>query len=115
LILDCAHNGHHGTPKNDDASEEVSWRVTLEYNVRERLGTGIGNEKDSQGIVVIAAMHMKGCLQVGLLGRIGDFRIANVGTIQERQEIQERKPRNQPEIDLPKEGFVLSDVSIGLS
>lgn len=88
LVLDETHDGHDGTPGDDDGGEKDTGRVAFEKNVGDGLGTCVRDEEDGQGIVVVASDHADAGLQVGCLC------IANVGAVQERQEIQEREPRD---------------------
>jgi hypothetical protein len=106
LVVDDAHEGHDGAPHEDDAGEEDARRPSLDGNVGQRLEAGVRDEEDGQGNVVVGALHVERFLHLGNTG------ISNVGAVQERQEIEQRQPRNQPQVHLPDERFVLCGVSV---
>jgi hypothetical protein len=105
LVRDDTHEGHDDAPHEDDAGEEDAGRPSLDGDVGQRLEAGVRDEKNGQGDVVVGAMHMERLLHVG------HTCVSDVGPVQEGQEVQQRKPRNQPQIHFPNEGFVLCGVS----
>lgn len=88
LVFNHTHKGHDGTPGEDDSGEEDARGPPLDSDVGERLKAGVRDEEDGQGIEVVARLHVKRLLDVC------DTSITDVCAVQEREEIQERQPRN---------------------
>ena len=104
LVVDHTHEGHDGTPDEDDGGKEDTRRPALDGDVGEGLKSGVGDEEDGQCDIVVGATHVERLLHVG------DTGIANVGAVEEGQEIEQRQPGNQPQVHFPDKGFVLCGV-----
>ncbi|GKT76356.1 hypothetical protein ColTof4_08779 [Colletotrichum tofieldiae] len=76
-----AHERHDGTPDNNDASEEDSGCEALEKGVGGGLEDGIADKEDCEREVVVGALHVEVLLHAGETG------IANVGSVEEREEV----------------------------
>jgi hypothetical protein len=97
-----AHGRHDDAPEKHDDRNEDGWSETFEQNLSQRLKSGIGDEEDGQGQVVLRTCHVQ------IFGEASDFGIADVGTIQEGREVKQTEPWYQFEIEFPKEFAVLS-------
>lgn len=99
-----SHGCHDNAPKEHDSRDEDAGTKSLEEDVCQRFGEGVRDEEDGQSGVVLAASDVKGFFEADETG------IANVGTIEKADQIEEAKPRYQAEIELPKQASVLCDV-----
>ena len=48
-----SHRGHDDTPEKHDHGDEDGWSETLEQNLSQRLESGIRDEENGQGQVVL--------------------------------------------------------------
>ena len=103
--MDNTHERHDDTPGENDGGEEDTGRPFLDSDVGKWLESGVGDEEDGKGNVVITTSHLKSRFHVC------NTCVSNVGTVQEGKEIQEREPRDQPLVHLPDECFVLDGFS----
>lgn len=99
------HEGHDDTPGDDDACEEDARGQTLEEAVGDGLKEGVADEEDGERHVVIASHHAEFSFHVLETG------ISNVGSVEEGEEVEEREPRDEPQVNLPHQLLVLAIVS----
>lgn len=109
FVVNDTHQGHDDTPDEDDGGEEDARRPPLDSNVGEGLETGVRDEENGEGNVVVVALHFQGRLH------LGNTSITDVCSVQERQEVQERQPWDQPAVHFPHKSFVLGEVSMEIS
>lgn len=101
-----AHEGHDQSPDDDDGGEENARRKELQECIREGLEDGVGDEENRQRHVIVGAGHPK----VGF--HASKSCISDVGSIEEGEEIEQRQPWDQPQVDLEQEFAVLLEVSV---
>ena len=81
IVLDDAHERHDETPGHHDGGQPQTWSELLENQVAGDFEGSIGEEEDGQAPVVLGARNVQ------ILGETFDFRIANVSTIQEGEQV----------------------------
>ena len=65
------------------------------------MGCAKTYEENRQAVVIVVSLHPE------ILFHPRQARIANVGPVEERQEIQQAEPRDQPQVHLPHQFAVL--------
>lgn len=101
VVLAETHEGHDDTPDHDDASEEDTGCQSLQQSVGDGFSDGITNEEDGQGHVIVSIDHPQvkfHALQTS---------IANVCSIKEGEEVQQREPGDKPQVDFSHQPLVL--------
>ena len=101
-----AHANHTDAPKNHNNWDENARSQALEQDVRQRLKAGVGDEKDGEAGIVLAARDVEALLEAV------EFCVANVGAVEEGDEVEEAEPRDQAEVEFPEEFAVLETRSI---
>lgn len=96
------HRNHDNTPNRHDSRDENTRSQTLEQDIGQRFEERIRDEEDGQTGVVLAAGDVKRCLQTV------EFRIADVGAVEEGDEVEETEPGDETQVELPEEFAVLS-------
>ena len=81
-----AHSNHDDTPQCHDNGNEDRRAQALEEDVGQRLEEGIGDEEDGQAGIVLAAGQVEGFLEAVEAG------VADVGAVEEGDEIEETEP-----------------------
>lgn len=99
------HGHHHNTPKHHDDRDEYAGSETLQQHVGQRFGEGVGDEEDGETGVVLAGGDVEAFLQAV------EFGIADVGAVEEGDEIEEAEPWDQTEVEFPEEPAVLGSLS----
>ena len=95
-------HGHHGdAPDGHDDGDEDAGSEAFEQDVGERFEQGVGDEEDAEAGVVLAAGHVEGFLEAV------EFGVADVGAVEEGDEVEEAEPGDQAEVELPEEFAVL--------
>lgn len=102
-----AHTCHAQAPGDHDGRNENARTQAFEQDVGQGFGEGIGDEEDRQGSVIIPRCHVQVGQQAFQLG------VADIGPVQEADEIEETQPGDQLEIEPPDELPVLRCVSEG--
>jgi hypothetical protein len=92
-----AHGCHDDAPEDHDYRDENGWSEAFEQNLCQGLKSGVRDEEDRQGQVVLRA----GQFQIRAEAR--DFGIADVGTIQERRKVEQTEPWYQLQVEFPEE------------
>ncbi len=82
------HRHHADAPHQHDGRDEDGRAKTLEEDLGERLKERVGDEEDCQRNVVLGVGHLEVLLQALDLG------IANVGAVEEGNEVEEAEPWN---------------------
>lgn len=88
-------------PEDDDAGNEDTRARPLQQDVRQRLEDGIRDEENGQRVIVFRVGHVEGLLQAL------NFGIADIGAVEEGGQVEQRQPRDQPEIQLPQQLSIL--------
>jgi hypothetical protein len=88
-------------PKDHDYRDENGWSEAFEQDLCQGLKSGVRDEEDRQGQVVLRA----GQFQIRAEAR--DFGIADVGTIQERRKVEQTEPWYQLQVEFPEEFAIL--------
>ena len=97
---------HADSPDDHDERDEDSRTKALEQDVGQRLEDGVGNEEDRERGIVGAVR------QVEVSQQTIDLRISDVGSVQEADQVEEREPRDELEVEFANEYFVLSYISL---
>ena len=100
-IVSEAHGDHDDAPEEHDDRDEDGRAQALKEDIGQRLEEGVGDEEDGEAGIVLAAGNVKGFIEVV------ELRVADVGPIEEGNEVQEAKPGNEAEVELPEEFAVL--------
>ena len=95
------HTGHADPPQDHNDRDENARSQPFKQNVGQRLEAGVGDEEDGETGIVLAAGDVETLLEAVKLG------VADVGAVEEGDEIEETKPGDQAEVELPEESAVL--------
>ncbi len=101
VVMDQAHGHHDDAPHGHNQGNEDARSQALEEDVREGFGQGVRDEEDGEGGVVLAVCHVEILLQAI------QFRIPDVGSVEETDEVEETEPRDQSQVEFPEEFLVL--------
>ena len=100
------HGDHTNAPEDHDDGDENARTEALEQDVGQRFEEGVGDEEDGQASVVLAAGDVEAFLEAIELG------VADIGAVEEGDEVEEAEPGDQTEVEFPEESAVLQNVSI---
>lgn len=101
VVVNQTHCHHHNAPYGHDQRNEDAGSHALEEDVGQGLGQGVGNEEDGESGVVLAIRHVEVLLQAI------EFRVSDVGSIEETDEVEETEPRDESQVEPPQELLVL--------
>lgn len=96
-----AHCHHDRAPEQHDDGDEDRRAQALEQDICQWLEERVGYEEDGQASIVLAARHVQGVDQAV------EFGIADVGTVEEGDEVEQAEPGDQAEVEFPQEFAVL--------
>lgn len=116
-LVSCFVSSHEKLAFLHDNGNEDGGPQSLEQDVAKRLKDGVCDKEDGQGSIVFPRVCGAQALDVSF--ETGDFGVANVGTIEERYEVQQgylksqrreterarfglAYPWHEPEIKLPE-------------
>ena len=90
-----SHCRHRDTPERHDDRNEDAGTKALEQDVGQGLEEGVGDEEDGEAGIVLAAGDVQGFLQAIKFG------VADIGAVEEGDEVEKAEPWDQAEIELP--------------
>ena len=96
-----AHGRHDSAPQQHDDWDEDRRAQALEQDVRQGLEERVGDEEDGQAGIILAARDVEG------VGQAVEFGIADVGAVEEGDEVEEAEPGDQTDVEFPEEFAVL--------
>ena len=105
-VMGQAHGHHDRAPQHHDDGDEDRRAQALEQDVRQGLEERVGDEEDGQAGIVLAARDVEG------VGQAVEFGIADVGAVEEGDEVEEAEPGDQADVEFPEESAVLSSYSV---
>ena len=104
-VVRQTHGDHCDAPDDHDARNEDARSKALQEDVGEGFEEGIGDEEDGEAGIVLTAGDVETFLEAIQL------RVADIGSIEKGDEIEQAEPRDQAEIEFPEE-FAILDVDI---
>ena len=100
-VMGQAHGCHDGPPQQHDDGDEDRRAQALEQDVRQGFEERVGDEEDGEAGIVLPPRDVQGVGQAVELG------IADVGAVEEGDEVEEAEPGDQAEVELPEKPAVL--------
>lgn len=109
IALHDTHEGCDNGPNNHDEGNPERRTRLLHHQVGRNFSENVEGEEDGKSDIVIETLEAK------ILLEGTETSVTNVGSIEERQEIEESEPGNQDQIDLAEKatGFSLAKRSCG--
>jgi hypothetical protein len=93
---------HYRLTQNHDGGYEDAWSQPLEQDIGKGLEQRIAHEEDGERSIVLSVSHFQILLQTIDLG------ISDIRSVEEGNQVEERKPWDEFEVELPEKCFVLS-------
>ena len=81
-----AHRHHHNPPKHHDDGDENAGAQALEQDVGEGFEASVGDKEDGETGVVLAGGDVETLLETI------EFGVADVGAVEEGDEVEETEP-----------------------
>ena len=110
-IMAQAHRHHDNAPEDHDDGDEDAGPEAFEQDVGEGLEAGVGDEEDAEGGIVLAGGDVQGVFEAVEAG------VADVGAVEEGDEVEEAEPGDEAQVEFPEEAAVLrgwSDLDVFL-
>lgn len=95
------HARHDHAPEEHDARQEDTRAEALQHDVGGGFEEAVRDEEDCQADVVLPVLHVQ------VWDQPVDFGVADVGAVEEADEIEEGEPGDQFVVELPPKLFVL--------
>ena len=95
------HKRHDHTPEYHYYGDKNTRPHPLQQDVGDGLKQRIGDEEDCQSEVVLLAVHTQVLVQTGDLG------VADVGAVEEGEEVKDAEPGDEGEVEFEEETLVL--------
>ena len=100
-VMAQAHGRHDYAPQDHDQRNENAGSKALEEHVGQGFGQCVGDEEDGQGSIVLATCHVEILLQAI------QFCVADIGSVEKTDEVQQTEPWDESQIELPQELLIL--------
>ena len=98
------HGDHCDAPNHHDARNEDARSKALQEDVGEGFEEGIGDEEDGEAGIVLTTGDVETFLEAIQL------RVADIGAIEEGDEVEQAEPRDQTKIEFPEEFAILEEL-----
>jgi len=92
--------------QDHDGRNKDTWSQPLEQDVGKRLKQRIAHKEDGERCIILPIRHLQILLQAI------DFRVSNVRPVEKGNQVEEREPWDEFDVEFPEECFVLSQRSV---
>jgi hypothetical protein len=94
-VVDKAHKGHVDAPEHHDGGDEARRPQPLEQDVGKGFKHRVRHEEDGERGVELR------CREAQVVAETGDLGVADVGSVEEGEEIEYREPWDERHVQLP--------------